>query len=167
MQAMLLCYKTESNERTEANPWPATLREMCADNAFPTAVSSFKLVTFSSATSNSQILDYILKGSPYLQHLKILSRKESLLALKYLLCRSRSWRQQPEPCGQGRFTQRKPFTTVSSIYTRELRQRKYSLRRGNFYLLSAMLSFRLNRIVQICVQRGKEKCSQYQLNRIN
>lgn len=65
MQTMLLCCKTESNERTEPNPWPATPTEMCTDNALAIAVSSFKLVATFSVDSNSQILDHLfLKLSP-------------------------------------------------------------------------------------------------------
>lgn len=59
MQTMLLCCKTESNERTEPNPWPATPTEMCADNALAFAVSNFKLVAAFSVDSSSQILDHL------------------------------------------------------------------------------------------------------------
>lgn len=47
IQTMLVCCKTESKEKTKANPWPASPTEICTENTLSIAVSSFKVVVLS------------------------------------------------------------------------------------------------------------------------
>ena len=65
----------------------------------------------------------------------------TLSAVKYLHCRSRSWRQQPQPCWQRKLTQRKSLTKVSIICNAKYQQRKHFEIWKLLYLISAELTF--------------------------
>lgn len=149
MQTTLLCCKIERNERTEHNPWPSTPTKTCRDNALTCHSSAILNQQYTRSSTFIVTAKIVVKVLCTIQEKSGQELKTSYLvrvtlsAMKYLHCRSRSWRQQPQPCWQRKLTPRKSLTTVSIIYSAEYRQRKHFEIWKLLYLLSERTFVRL------------------------
>lgn len=130
MQTTLLCCKIERNERTEIIHGLLHPQKHVETTPYMPQFNNFKLATYQIFYFHSKYKDsakgfiYVL-GKNQGKRLKSLIQRVTLSAVKYLLCRSGSWRQWPQPCWPRKLTPRKSLAEVSIIYPAKCGQRKH------------------------------------------
>ena len=152
METTLLCCKIERNERMNIIHGllhPQKKKKRVETTPYMPQLSNSKLAAyqifyFCSDCKSSKVVVKVLcmfqeKSGPGLKTSHLV--RVTLSAVKYLHCRSRSWRQQPQPCWQRKLTQRKSLTKVSIICTAKYQQRKHFEIWKLLYLMLAELTF--------------------------